>query len=131
MDPGADSKRTFHPPSLSLIVYMCDCVCNCIYVYMCVYMCPCVYLCVCMYMCVQLCLCVYVCVCVWLCICVCICVYVGVAFLLLLSSQISWKSKTTMLPPCHQPGRIQTDIRGSYLANPTLPSILCHPDFTL
>lgn len=95
-------------------------------------MCMYVYVCAIVYMCiyVYVCYCVYVYVCVWLCICVCICVYVGVAFLLLLSSQVSWKSKTTMLPPCHQPGRIQTDIQGCYLANPTITSVLCHPDFT-
>lgn len=76
MDPGADSKRTLPPPSLSL--WLCICVIVCVIVYMCICVFIYVHVCIYVYVCICVCNCVYVyiCLCVLLCICVCMCVVV-------------------------------------------------------
>lgn len=64
-----------------LCVYMCDCVCVCVYAPMCIqtnYLCVCVclHLCVYLYLCVHACICAYMHLCVCMYACVCICMYV-------------------------------------------------------
>ena len=51
-------------------MYVCMCVCVCVYVCVCV----CVWVCVCVYVC--MCVCVYVCMCVCVYVCMYVCVYV-------------------------------------------------------
>ena len=76
---------------LCMFVYVC--VCLCMFVYICVYLCMFVYICVCcvcmyicmyvcmymrIYVCVCVCVCMFVCICAHMCMCMCACVCVRV-----------------------------------------------------
>ena len=46
---------------MCVCMYVCACVCRCVYVCMCVYVCVCICVCMCVCMCVYMCVCVCVC----------------------------------------------------------------------
>jgi hypothetical protein len=56
-----------------LCVYLCVCLCVCVSVSVC--LCVCVSVCVCLCVCVCVCVCEYLCVCISVCVCVCVYLY--------------------------------------------------------
>ena len=90
-----------------------------------VYLCVCVYVCAIVYM--YICVCMRIIVYVYMCVCMCVVVYMCVCG----GSFPPSKLPDFMEIKDYRPNRIQKGMQGSYLANPTVTSVLWHPDFTL